>query len=532
MAGGANPFVLSFDCPEGAVSDDDCTLRRWKLDGLKSGNAVMLTSAGNYVVATDRAESLLRWYPLHPPKFREGEPNTIVSENRPLDRETPVRLLVSLRNSDWVIARDADGRLRRFLAGRYHSDLVAPDHDAMKVVATGERHVVGRIQHGGSDELFLIPIDDTISHVDRGPIRLARTGEVSRVVITPGDDAVAFTVGTGSDAQTNVYRVPNEYQEQADLIDAFSGEMISGRQPLSDLPGMRAVSPDGTHLAFRTPRGSLALRDLESASACVVETTRRNDLRMAGFSAQGVLYFETEHARGESSINAWEPSARRRSSLGEPNGGYRLAQLPARDLGSPWAVAVRDGVYAAVQPGGDVQGLQLDDAVFLPRDDAQLWAVSSRALDIGRDVAVRKLRPSWSDGARKFSNEATEDVAAVRLGSGHVCMSSGEPGAWAYQCGKPNDRTFMSSAPPPASEDDSGRGTDDPEVPTTPSAALCETGTPFTEAASCNYYVDSCCFDSKERACLAQGCDIDLCATRQGDDFKGVICGNQADVEP
>src|SRR5690606_1727464 len=151
---------------------------------------------------------------------------------------------------------------------------------------------------------------------------LARGKRFDRVIITTGpspadygdpwelqhevptDVQVIATTGQGSSARTLIYAVSD-----TDQIANFEGAVLSSPMPLEDIAGLSAVSPSGTHLAYITPRGSLALRNLDpdhqGDSACMIRPATAAKHALAGFAADGTLYFESsERSRGSSTTSA------------------------------------------------------------------------------------------------------------------------------------------------------------------------------------------------------------------------------------
>ena len=537
MAGGDAPFVLHWVCPDELADEpSECVPMQTRLDGLKSGNALLITSAGGYIVGVDRASRSVISYEVTRDAIMKKQPQSLTGH-------LPARLLASLRSSNEVIGRDLDGDLVRLDPATLGAQRIAPQHDDMMLASVGEEHIIGRVVlDDENEELYLIPIPtpdpDSDLEIAMDPILLSKQGIASRIVITPRDEFVAVTYGEEDTAYTQVFRVPDGKK-----LQGFVGAMVSGRDDLSEVPGMRAVSPDGSHIAYRTEQGSLAMRSLLSHSSCLVHSSRAgSSTRLAGFSADGVLYFETEDGPGQSSVNAWTPQRKERRRLSEPSAGYLLAAVPARPAdaeGTPWAFGVRQDTSVALQADASPEQLELYDAVVVPRDDADIWALSSKRVDDGREVALKRIVPRWSEQMRAFAFD--EDPPSFVLDSAptepgqplelkvydlsRVCLSTGAPGSWGYTCGNVGDDRFFSAGGTPSTETVDGNSRDDAEVPAVGDVYNCGTeGTPEPQAGGdCIWLVDGCCFDVKSHACVWAQCDGEC--SEVGGSPRSVTCG-------
>lgn len=532
MAGGsADPFVLYYDCAEGQT--EDCPLRRADLELLSGRNAVLVTSAGDYVLATDRVNRTLISYTF------DGAPKAGVVA---LDNDgVPNELLASLRNSNWVIGLDDDRELVRYRPQAQNGVRLAPGLDGLTLSTVGEQHIIGRVWHDANDSsLYLVPVDDTLPHLGQGPTLLTRGRDPSRIVMGPRDEHVAITLGHGDTAETLVFRIPD-----GALLDRFSGELISGRDDLTETAGLRAVSPDGSHLAYRTPAGSVALRDLESASACLVRSANTaGNTTLAGFSAEGVLYFESERGPGRSAISAWNPEERYLAVLSGPETGARLAAVPSRteDNALPWAIGVRSGSYMALADSLPPEALDLDSAVFIPRDDPELWVLNAESHQSGgRSIDLRRVTARTNGSTLRFADldtpehstpEGDRTSLGVTLSAPQTaCVATGTPGARAYACGSGGDDRFLAGATSPKGEDPIRPSTPDPEVPNNGHNPTCGFGgTPLASSNTCDFIVDGCCYDQKYDACVAEGCDESNCSQVQLPQGRSVRCGAGAGI--
>lgn len=543
MAGGSDqPFVLHWVCETPESPEEACTLTRTPLRNpndstasLGSGrNAVLVTSAGNYVVATDRSAQTLWSFSFS----ARGELESF--ENLPLDGNIPIQLLASLRNSDWVIGLDSDGEMVRYAPGEQSADRIAEGLDAPTIAALGEHHLIGRVSHGNDDQsLYLIPVDEDLDYAHHAPTLLMRGRTATRVVVGPRDEHVSITLGHKDSAQTLVFRVPD-----GALLDRFDGELVSGRDDLTETVGLRAVSPDGSHLAYKTAAGSIALRDIGTNSACLVRSATTNgQANIIGFSAEAKLYFESEFGPGETAVSMWDPSTRYFAVLGAPEDGARLAAVPSVTPPNalPWAVGIRSGSYMALADSESPHYLDLEDAVFIPRDDSDLWVFAADDLNAGvttgsrmniRRVTARSL----PDDALRYGEVSTtphdrdgemkNQLGVTLSGLQSACLSTGTPGAKAYACGSAGDTSGFAAATSPASEDPR-RPDRTPEVPNLDDQACRGDGEPYF--GSCNgYVVDRCCYGSFEEACEVQGCASQCTTLTSPNRATTVTCGTGA----
>jgi len=245
------------------------------------------------------------------------------------------------------------------------------------------------------------------------------------------------------------------------------------------------VSPDGSFAVYRTPSGALALRDLDVCSSCLVRGGGASDHRVAGFSADGVIYMEsTPHRVGQSDVLAHDLRLQRSTVLGDGLRSNHLAAVSGRaqeidDETLPWAISVSDGSYWAVQEG-DAQALGLDEVMFLPRDSLAAWVLDS---DYDKHEGVRHMVVSRVEPRDAETDDPTEaaldfvprDTGFVKdvPGNSRVCLSSGAPGSWAQGSQNAADKWFLGGPSLPDSEDpnppqreedepgDDGTGTDE-----------------------------------------------------------------------
>ncbi len=464
-----------------ACDGAECSLRESRLApngdlarSVAPGSAVLVTSAGNWVVAIDWSTGKVHTWNIHQGELVPGVD---------LDSQHKIRRLVAgMRGSDSVLVRDDTGRL--FL---WHAGTKAPPRrlaDASTyVVAVGQRYVVTRTIVDGTENNIQILDTQGWSH-DLLPV-----SHLARVAISPGDTHVALTVG--EEPETLVFDTPT-----MTLRDQFFGALAAGRADLEDIPGLASFSADGTRLAYQTSRGALAIRDVETAGSCLVRSSTEGQHAIAGFAASGILYAESHEGRYAQSdrtrVLAFDPATRRLTALGPAREKFHLSAVPARpdELGvGPWAVGVANGEYSGLAEGDSFTRLRLDEVAFLARDTAQVWAVEtmpSAADASNRTLTVRSIVPTPTpDGAitfatagplahpHHFSPETGGELVDmgpfnhVLDGSQRVCLSTGVPGGWAYRCGRAAETSFLGTRGTPHSEDPT-KEQPEPEIPAEP----------------------------------------------------------------
>lgn len=454
------PYMLREICDD----DDACHIERDTLEGLDEGSAVLITATGSYAVGID-SNNTIHSYEILEQRDEDGHfvrlrASMVASAD---DQDHTTHLVAGLRNSDFVITRTAGGELGVYYPGGSRTTVVADDIPNLRVIAVGERYLVGWQPVGeGEEALYLVPV-----HPDaKGrPQRLVRKSETfSRVVLTPGDARVVATSGSGDDARTFVFSVPDG------AFNTFSGALVSGRAPGEELPGLRAVSPDGSHVVYRKPTGALAMRNLDTQASCLVRSSHAGDHQLAGFAPNGVLFMEATEKVGASRVLTLDPITGTLAGLGEPDGSYHLSAVAAhmpepsvdRESMAHWAVAVNGGNYHAISSDGPSTSLGLHDVTFMARDDGGVWLLDTERVRSDRTLTVRRIAPTQREGALRFSRA---DASGPRYvdhddGSEHhvfetqlpaardICAALGIPGAWGYQCsGNLGGGKFLSAGP-------------------------------------------------------------------------------------
>jgi hypothetical protein len=397
-------------------------------------------------------------------------------------------LVGTLRGGDWIIYRKGDGSLwARFVGDdeRFEGDsgdISVDDSAGLVVGALGYRHIVARRARGdGTEELYLIRVApalkvDVLGSTMIGEPQLLATGPgFRRILITEGpspadrgdpkefqhqvptDAQVIATAGEGPEARTLIYDVSNLNQ-----IANFAAEVVTKHAPLEDIPGLSAVSPDGSHLAYITNDGGLALRNLSTQRSCLVRSSDAATHLLAGFAADATLYFEAEeeaYARSDNTgyalqklenIYAYDPLTETVTALTSPETDPRAkvwrlrAVPPERGDGPPWAVAGYNGDYI-VKPGSKAKSLDYVEAQFLPRSE-QLWVLE--AADESR-LVVRQLGPNVDPNdddapALSFSHESKSTVCVSSS------PTSGWTTPWATRCSSADDpEGFLDNGVPP-----------------------------------------------------------------------------------
>ncbi|MEX1361554.1 MAG: hypothetical protein AB1Z98_00385, partial [Nannocystaceae bacterium] len=129
-------------------------------------------------------------------------------------------------------------------------------------------------------------------------------------------------------------------------------------------------------------------------------------------------------------------------------------RLTAPDGGAQqlWAVGVREGSHASIGEGG-VDGETVGrELTFMPRADEGVWAIDTNDSVVASNRAPRALSvrrvapPRWAAGRLRFEQAPDEQIVEHFVGqdnagplrvplSGRLCLSTGVPGSWAFQCG-------------------------------------------------------------------------------------------------
>ncbi len=495
MSDAPRPWIVHWRCPDGASRSAGpnlaagCTYQRTYLESeppqqrddspergstvrddikaLSGGSALLVSSTGHYVVAVDQAELELRTWRIDP--WAADPVRELYARN--LGPDEPTQLVASMRGTDVVLTRDRDRALRWMDAATGIAKPLAPEHPLLKLVAIGEQFVVGReVVDGERDRLVLVGVG--AEHEFELPVELMVAAELTRVELVAHDEVVVVSADGGDGPETFVFSVPD-----GELVDRFVGAAVNGNVPLESLPGLRASTPDGSRVVYRTPTGALAMRELQAASSCLVRSASAGDHNVAGFSADGMLYMQADGAFAESHLLAFDPSTRRVTALDAGTAGHHLVAAPPSlaEGAAPWAVGVREGGYTALHGSGSAMALGLDAPVFVPRleDGHALWLGDTYQDDDDRTrFGLRRIE---ADGSGFMPMDDTVPTIMGEHGpvgpnltslsaSERPCLATGTPGGWAYQCGNPRQGGFLAAAPAPGSEEP-GSDRLDPEVP-------------------------------------------------------------------
>jgi hypothetical protein len=422
------------------------------IDLQQAPEQLMLTASGRWLV--HRTNTLVERRDLHActtvadghvcPNYSVGTKNNIAE------------LVGTLRGGDWIIYHDknrqlwavhvGDGELREFPLG---SGL------GLSVIALGHRHVIAHKRRGdGIEELYLIrvaaaPEIDEFAENNTGKAKLLAVGPAfRRVLITEGpspaeldlgddevptDARVIATSGEGAGARTLIYDVSNLGQ-----IANFAGEVVTKHAVLEDVPGLSGVSPDGSHLAYLTSDGGLALRNLETQRSCLVKSSDASKHLLAGFAADATLYFEAEeeaYLRADNTgyerqpvenIHAYDPltetfTALTTSQTDSRAKVWRLKAAPPSHDGQPWAIAAYDGEHI-VKPGSKAESLNYEEARFLPRSTGDLWVLEAKS----ERLDVHRLDPRLDEKIRTYTPESMVCVSSSHSADGTA--------PWATRC--------------------------------------------------------------------------------------------------
>lgn len=414
-----------------------------------------------------------------------------------------VELIGSLRGGDWIVFRswaqggDTPGATSSAtsseLFARYVGDDAAfPFDDAAKtiridagefrVVALGHRNLVVRKSLGeGREALYLVRIAPSFRQDEHGAAQIGETlllahgPAFSRVLVVSGrtpdelgdidafpelanDTLVLATSGTGASARTLVYDIRN-----LDLVANFEGALATSLLPLQDVSGLRALAPDQRHVAYVTPTGALALRDLDTQLSCELRagaSGRREDEQagghvVAGFAGDGTLYVQSRErgflddpdprVRDFDRVYAIDTNTQHATLLSESPNRLPLRAVPHGYLDEPWAVVASSGNFATLSNAGAIQSIGFADAAFLGRDTASLWVLGADTHDEGYRMQLRRV--SVEQGLEHTDLHEVDYAEHERVCVSIAQASHGAP--WATQCGNGAlGRATLSDAPP------------------------------------------------------------------------------------
>jgi hypothetical protein len=443
-------------------------------------DSILLTGTGEFLV-TRNGQTLTRWDVACGGDNCTGQPFLAGDEQQQL----PVDSIVgTLRSDDWAVFR-SDGRL--YAQDARHEELDAPlrlgEDPNLLAVAMGDRNIVARrILGDDREQLFLLRVNPTRRHALGGhasagdAIFLGEGKSFSRVLITRGrtpaalgetdepdadtpiDEYVIATSGTGEDATTVIFRTLD-----GEPMDAFEGEALSGHLPLQELPGLSALSADNSHLAYVTPSGALAMRNLGSQGACLVRPASSGRHTIAGFAPDGTLYFESEEDGPDGHlthrIGAYDPRNVTFHWLSGDDYNSRLRAVPLaqprNDAGKrvPWAVTNYEGLLG-VQEDDSPQPLGLDphEISFLPREtsDDSMWLLEASEDRVLRLKKIRVGADADDQTLLEFDARDSDPVSVDEDGNftpfektftrkDRICVAAARPGGWGASCSRDGD---------------------------------------------------------------------------------------------
>lgn len=403
---------------------------------------------------------------------------------------TQVELIGSLRGGDWIVFRSwaqssdptatPSARSSELFARYVGDDAAFPFDDAAKtiridagefrVVALGHRNLVVRKSLGeGREALYLVRIAPSFRQDEHGAAQIGETlllahgPAFSRVLVVSGrtpdelgdldafpqlanDTLVLATSGTGPHARTLVYDIRN-----LDLVANFEGALATSLLPLQDVSGLRALAPDQRHVAYVTPTGALALRDLDTQLSCALRAGASgppdDDAEghvVAGFASDGTLYVQSRErgflddldvrVREFDRVYAIDTVTQHATLLSESPNRLPLRAVPHGYVDAPWAVVASSGNFATLTGAAHtsaIQSIGFADAAFLGRDAASLWVLGADARDEGYSMQLRRV--SVTQGLEHSDLHAVDYADDQRVCVSIAQASHGAP--WATQCG-------------------------------------------------------------------------------------------------
>ncbi len=414
---------------------------------------------------------------------------------------TQVELIGSLRGGDWIVFRSwaqssdptvtPSARSSELFARYVGDDAAFPFDDAAKtiridagefrVVALGHRNLVVRKSLGeGREALYLVRIAPSFRQDEHGAAQIGETlllahgPAFSRVLVVSGrtpdelgdldafpqlanDTLVLATSGTGPHARTLVYDIRN-----LDLVANFEGALATSLLPLQDVSGLRALAPDQRHVAYVTPTGALALRDLDTQLSCALragasgppDDEHADGHVVAGFAGDGTLYVQSRErgflddldvrVREFDRVYAIDTVTQHATLLSESPNRLPLRAVPHGYVDAPWAVVASSGNFAtltgfATSSGtasssgtSAIQSIGFADAAFLGRDAASLWVLGADVRDEGYRMQLRRV--SVDQGLEHSDLHEVDYTDNQRVCVSIAQASHGAP--WATQCGQ------------------------------------------------------------------------------------------------
>ncbi|MEE9383452.1 MAG: hypothetical protein V3V08_08565 [Nannocystaceae bacterium] len=520
---GGDMVIVRRNCAD--VPEGPCPLEQVRTPNVHA-KQVMLTGAGEWI-------AYVRDKKLH-----------TLNAFEPQDRRNTglqvTNLVGALRSGSWIIFRfRKEYGLHAFDTATRDVVVELDDTKHLRAMALGDRSIVAQADTGnGEVELFLARINpaypDKVPHEER-LVSLGTRRHVEHVAITRGRaptdldwhgttspevplDRYVLVTSAGASWRTNSN--PDEpgqtdwftdvYSAQTGKhLDLFRGRLATGSVSRPPLVGISAVAPDGKHLAYIAPTGALELRNVTTQRQCSVRSSRGANHRVAGFSGDGMLYFQSEDTRADDLVAtdrvfAHDTFTHAFVGLSEDGVDGSLSAVPRIGVAAqhgavtPWAVIAGERLNTATAgPHHSVTlgGPERHDSAFLALADPYLWVVNATVSQPGNrttirlhrieprldpdtgEVSFRETSPgmNWiSPPPRPDSDDATpfelsslgksnsqpprprsDDAAPFELsfgGSDWACVSIARVGEWVSPCASSLDPTPFIPHRLPASE--------------------------------------------------------------------------------
>lgn len=406
----------------------------------------MITSSGNIVVGVDRKTGFTKIY-------RAQEDGFSLGATLGTGRRAPRQLVGSVPESDAILFRDHRGALAILDAQEGTTRILTPRTDLKVRVFGSNRLIVEAYRDDGHSQLRVIPFDRP-----NDAFWLGDRMRWKAVELAPSNRFLFATSSGDRFDETYVFDLTD-----GDVVDRFAGSIAIGRNGADPVAGLRASSPSGDRLAYRTPSGSAALRDLAKNGSCLIrQAGAQSEHRVVGFNPTGQVVLESEGKDARfTRVMLYQPRLQTITQLGET--GVKLAAAPAQTSKvSPWVIGYRDGSPMRLSP--DAQEASLGDfgeASFDPRDDGTVFVIQTTVERGRRKVRIDSVSPKGVDpSVLQFDRPSTD----------FMCLATAQPGGWSSRCGASRTAQFFAASSRPASEmPGSDLGVDaSPELPQPP----------------------------------------------------------------
>jgi hypothetical protein len=498
--------VLRDRCSVEMIQQGDCTMgadlveQQIELTGSGQVDQLLLSSNGRWLVV--RSDKQLRSYDMDAMSTPDDVSPKYVEHLGPTDVES---LVGSLRSGDWVVYRSQSGLAAYNLAT--HEQLTFPGQaENLFAVALGDRHIVARSYVGGGvEDLYMLTIDpyrakQAGSSKNKAKF-ITRGDNFTRVVITRGETPEGETIPTdrhivvtdGDQSSNATSRVFSAHT--GDITDWFDGAVITSDKPMTNTEGLSATTPDGKSIAYITASNSVALRQPDDRGSCLVRSGRSGKHGLAGFAADGTLFFEAEERNAgghrHDRIFSYNLEELDMQPLTPDTGSFHLKAVPhaahakyeenqARQMVS-WAVATHESKPNTVQGQGvNPQRLGFGNVSYMPRKtsdapnaDQSLWLVEAKKVEGNENLVslqLGRLTP-LIDGDGKVQidtdgqpttcgseEECAESAPIVQVfervfpSANSLCVGTARIDGWARDCFTPKTETKGLSPDLPSSE--------------------------------------------------------------------------------